>query len=87
MSFRRPAAPGVEAAAVDLRVAVAPGATVDLGSVSVVPRPRAVAPAGAGILGSPAPAAPAEPFNPRSNPFLAPRGEGDARATGEPPAR
>jgi hypothetical protein len=87
MSFRRGAAAGVEAAAVDLRVAVAPGAMVDLGTVSFAPRPKPAAPSGAGILASPAPASSAEPFNLFSNPFLAPRAEGDARATGEPPAR
>jgi hypothetical protein len=60
---------------------------VDLGTVSFAPRPKQAAPSGAGILASPAAAVPAEPFNLFSNPFLAPRAEGDARATGEPPAR
>jgi len=86
MSVRRAAASGVEFAGADLRVAVAPGATVDVGTVSLAPRPKPAA-TGAGVPGFLAPAGPTEPFNPFLSPFLAPRGEGDARATGEPPAR
>ncbi|HYS80180.1 MAG TPA: carboxypeptidase-like regulatory domain-containing protein, partial [Anaeromyxobacteraceae bacterium] len=88
MSLRRAAAPGLELAASDLRVAVAAGATVDVGAVSLAPRPKPAAPAGPGLPGSPVPAGPAESFPHFPSSFLAPRGDGsDARTTGEPPAR
>jgi len=88
MSLRRAAAPGLELAAFDLRVAVAAGATVDVGTVSLAPRPRPAAPASPGLPGSPVPAGPPESFPHFPSSFLAPRGDGsDARTTGEPPAR
>lgn len=72
--FRRAGAPAAEAPPAELRVAVAPGATVDLGSISLQPRPRPAAPpfppftingALPGVAGeeaaAPAPPAPAAP--------------------------
>ncbi|GEJ57864.1 carboxypeptidase regulatory-like domain-containing protein [Anaeromyxobacter diazotrophicus] len=51
LAFRRAPAPGLDATPVELRVAVAAGATVDLGTVSVVPRPRPPALAPTVIIG------------------------------------
>ena len=88
VSLRRAAAPGLEMAAVDLRVAVAPGAMVDVGNVWLAPRPKPAPPAGQGLPGSPAPPGPAESFPHFPSSFIPPRGDGsDARTLGEPPAR
>jgi hypothetical protein len=52
VSFRSGGAPAQEVTPVDVRVTVAPGSTIDLGTVTLVPRPPRP-PAGNGLPGTP----------------------------------